>query len=310
MDRLAVMRTFVRVVDTGSFSAAARDLNISQPAVSKAIVELEERLGVLLLMRSTQRLMLTEAGEHFCEGIRRALEEVDEAEIAARGAGTGLSGRLRVSSGVTLASLYLVPRLPTFLAAHPNISIDLVLDDCSIDLIKEGIDIGLRIGPLRDVSQTVRKVATRPRHVLGTPAYFERAGTPKTPEELSKHEAVIFNQDCGINDTWIFHQGVSQVSVRLSARLRVNASEAMRSAVLGGMGLAIASEWIFAPELTQGTVRAVLGEWSLPASYLWLLFPAGRTANAKARAFADFVEAEVLRRHIRPEHRFPRLVPA
>lgn len=154
MDRLAAMRTFVRVVDTGSFSGAAKHLNIGQPTVSKSIAQLERWPGVRLLVRSAHGLRPTEAGQSFCERARRALDEADEAECAARRAGQGLSGRLRVSAGVTFGSLHVVPRLPLFLAMHPNLSIDLILDDRAIDLIKEGIDIGLRIGPIRDFSQT------------------------------------------------------------------------------------------------------------------------------------------------------------
>lgn len=294
MDRLAVMRTFIRVVDTGSFSAAARYFNVGQPAVSKSIAQLEDQLGVRLLMRSTRGLMPTEAGQNFCEHARRAIDEADEAEITARGAGAGLIGRLRVSAGVTFGSLHLVPRLPVFLAAHPNLSVDLVLDDRSIDLIEEGIDVGLHVGPPRDSLMTVRKLGTSRRLVLGAPAYFERAGIPPTPAELTGHTVVILIQDRGDNDNWSFRQGTSQMSVSVSARLRVSAGEGMRAAVLGGMGLAIASEWMFTPELARGTVRAVLTEWTLPLSELWLLLPAGRTVSAKARAFAAFMETEVL----------------
>jgi DNA-binding transcriptional LysR family regulator len=132
------METLIRVVETGSFSAAARHLRVGQPAVSKSIAQLEERLGVRLLRRSTRGLTPTEAGQNFLERARRVIEEADEAELAARGAGGGLVGRLRISAAVTFARLHLVPRLPAFLAAHPDITIDLVLDDRMIDLIEEG----------------------------------------------------------------------------------------------------------------------------------------------------------------------------
>ena len=293
MDRLAAMETFVRVVETGSFSAAARHLNIGQPAVSKSIAQLEDRLGVRLLMRSTRRLIPTEAGLNFCQRARRAIEEADEAELAARGADAGLAGRLRVSAGVTFGKLHLVPRLPAFLAAHPNLSLDLILEDRVIDPIEEGIDIGLRFGPLPDSSLRARKVATSPRSVLGTPAYFERAGIPTNPAELKAHAAVIYTQDRGGSDTWNFRQGKSEMSVSISGRLRVSASEGLRAAVLGGMGLAITSQLTFAPELACGAVRVVLDEWSLPTSELFAVFPSGRMGNAKARAFVSFVESEV-----------------
>ena len=293
MDRLRIMKTFVRVLETGSFSAAARHLNVGQPAVSKSIAGLEERLGVRLLMRTTRGLTPTEAGQTYYERARRAIEEAEGADLAARGADASLTGPLRISAGVTFGRMHLVPLLPVFLAAHPNLSIDLILDDRTINLIGEGIDIGLRFGPLSDSSLTVRKLSTSPRVVLGTPAYFERAGVPTTPAELIRHAAVIHTQDRGGSDTWSFRQGGSEMSVSISGRLRVSASEALRAAVLGGMGLAITPQWMFAPELACGAVRTVLAEWILPASDLWAVFPTGRMVNAKARAFAAFVETEL-----------------
>ena len=151
MDRLAVMATFVRVVETGSFTAAARHQNMSQPSVSKSVARLEEALGVRLLMRSTRGLAPTEAGRNFCERARRVVEQADEAIQAARSVGSGLQGRLRVSVGTALGKLHLMPLLPVFLAEHPYLSIDLVLEDRSIDLIEEGIDIGFCLSPLREL---------------------------------------------------------------------------------------------------------------------------------------------------------------
>jgi DNA-binding transcriptional LysR family regulator len=291
------METFVRVVDAGSFSAAARHLNISQPSVSKGIAQLEAALGVRLLMRSTRGLMPTEAGQTFCESARRVIEQADEAVHAARGANAGLQGRLRVSVGMAFGKLHLMPLLPVFLAEHPNLSIDLILDDRTIGLISEGVDIGLCFGPLPDSSLTARKVAACKRMVLGTPAYFDRAGVPMTPTELRRHAAVIYTQDREGSDTWSFRQGKSETSVSVSGRLRVSTSEGLRAAVLGGMGLAISSEWTFAPEVAHGAVRAVLTEWTLPVSDLWAVFPTGRMANAKARAFATFVETAFRNHH-------------
>src|SRR5580658_2777792 len=192
MDRLAAMETFVRVVETGSFSAAARTLNVGQPAVSKTVAQLEQRLGVRLLTRSTRALSPTEAGRNFHDHAKRAIEEANEADMVARGAGASLTGRLRISAAVTFARLHVVPRLPAFLAAHPDLTMDVVLDDRIIDLVEEGVDVALRMGSLEDSSSlTARKVASAPHHVVGTPAYFTRSGVPATPAELTSHEAVI-----------------------------------------------------------------------------------------------------------------------
>ena len=176
MDRLAAMEAFVRVVETGSFSAAARALNVGQPAVSKTIAQLEGRLGVRLLMRSTRGLSPTEAGQSFYDRARRAIEEADEAELVARGAGAGLTGRLRVCAAVTFARLHVVPRLPKFLAAHPGLTMDVVLDDRAVDLVEEGVDLGLRMGVLEDFFADGAKArfcgATRARN----PGLFQAGG--------------------------------------------------------------------------------------------------------------------------------------
>jgi DNA-binding transcriptional LysR family regulator len=283
------METYVRVLETGSFSAAARHLNVGQSAVSKSIAHLEERLGVRLLMRTTRRLTPTEAGRTYYERARRTIEEAREADFAARDAGVRLTGSLRVSAGVTFARLYLLPRLASFLAEHPRFSIEFVLDDRPVDLIEEAVDIGLRYGPLADSSLIGRKVATARRLVLGMPGYFDRAGVPMTPAELTEHDVVIYTRDHGGGGIWIFRKGASEVSVTLPGRLRLNSSEGVRAAVLNGLGLAVASEWLFGPELACGAVRAVLAEWTLPEIELWLVFPTGRMTNARARAFAAFV---------------------
>jgi len=290
VDRFQAMTTFVRVVETGSFTAAARQLNVGQPAVSKTIAQLENRLQVSLLVRSTHGLMPTEAGQRFFERASVAIREAHEAELAARGAGAGLVGCLRVSAATTFARLHIVPILPRFLDQHPGLEIDVVLDDRVIDLVTEGIDLSLRMGALADSSAIARKIASGSRAVVATPAYFERAGCPRTPAELAEHEAVIYSQ---LPTAWSFTREGAEVSVAVHGRLRVSAAEGLRAAVLADMGLTIASEWMFTPEIASGAVQRVLTDWELPPLDLWALFPTGRMASAKAREFANFVEASM-----------------
>ena len=292
MDRLAAMETFVRVVETGSFSAAARSLGLGQPAVSKTVAHLEERLGVRLLMRTTRGLSPTEAGQTFYDRARRAIEEANEADLAARGAGASLAGRLRISAAVTFARLHVIPRLPAFLAAHPELTIDVILDDRVIDLVEAGIDVALRMGALADSSLTVRKLASAPRLVVGTAGYFRRSGVPATPAELAEHSVVIYLPDWE-GGTYTFRQGATELSVSVSGPLRVSAAEGVRAGVLAGIGLTIASAWMFSPELESGEVRAVLTDWTLTPIDLFAVYPSGRMASAKARAFAAFVETEL-----------------
>lgn len=292
MDRLAAMETFVRVVETGSFSAAAKQLRIGQPAVSKAVAQIEARLNVRLLLRSTHGLTPTEAGRNFYERARRSIEEAEEAEFAARDAGAALSGRLRISGPVTFSRLHVVPHLPILLAEHPNLEIDVVLDDREIDLIGAGIDVALRMDRLRDSSLTARKIGQSPRRVVGAPSYFQAVGLPSEPADLTRLQSVIYDQHTG-GDTWVFRQGATTVEIALQGRLRVSAAEGVREGVLTGLGFAIASEWMFAPELASGAVSSVLNDWSLPPIDLWVVFPTGRQATAKARAFADFIESRI-----------------
>jgi len=286
------MEAFVRVIETGSFSGAARQLRIGQPAVSKAVAQIEERLGVRLLLRTTHGLTPTESGQNFYEHARRAIEEVEEADLAARGAGAALSGRLRICAAVTFARLHIMPHLPAFLDQHPALDVDVILDDRNVDLIEAGVDVALRMGSLTDSSLTARKIGQGRRVVLATPSYFAKAGEPQTPTDLLAHQAVIYDQRGG-GAAWIFRQGSAETSVTLKGRVRVTAAEGVREAVFSDLGLTVSSAWMFASELQTGRVRAVLEDWALPPIDLWSVFPTGRQASVKARAFANFIEARL-----------------
>jgi DNA-binding transcriptional LysR family regulator len=283
------METFVRVVDTGSFSAAARQLRIGQPAVSKAMAQLEERLGTRLLLRSSRGLATTEAGQNFYERARRAIEEADEADIAARGAAAGLAGRLRFSAGVTFARLHVIPHLPSFLARHPALTIEAVLDDRTVNPVEEGIDVTLRMGELADSTLVARRIGRRRRLVVGASSYFAEAGEPLSPADLSRHRAVTYGRGGG-SESWTFRKGAAEVDVTLNDRLRISAAEGVREAVFAGLGISVSTEWMFERELENGIVREVLSDWSLPPIDLWALFSTGRRASAKARVFVDFIE--------------------
>lgn len=289
MDRLSAMGTFIAVVDAGSFSGAARVLDIGQSSVSKAVAQLEKHLEVRLLIRSTRGLAPTEAGQAFYDHARRSIEEADEAEVAARGAASSLSGHLRVSAAVTFARLHILPYLGIFMAEHPNLAIDIFLDDRNIDLMEEGIDVSLRMGNLSDSNMTARHIARSPRIVVGTPEYFLRAGTPRVPSDLAEHQAITYVNISG-DGVCKFIKDKIEASVSVSGKLRINAAEGVRATVLSGLGIAISTEWMFSSELQAGKVKQVLGDWSLPPVDLWAVFPSGRMVNAKSRAFVEFIE--------------------
>jgi DNA-binding transcriptional LysR family regulator len=287
MDRLQAMAAFVRVVETGSFSQAARHVGVGQPAISKAIAQLEERLQVRLLIRSTHGLAPTDAGVRFYERAKIAIHAADEAELDAKGAGAGLSGRLRICAATTFARLMVIPRLPEFLAMHPDLDVDIVLDDRVIDLVSEGIDVALRMGDLADSSAVARRLATGRRSVVATPAYLKRHGAPRVPADIAAHHAVVYAQ---LGKSWTFRRDGTEASVAVSGRVQFTAAEGIRAAVKADMGLAITSDWMFWPELASGEVTRVLDDWTLPNIALWAVFPTGRLVSAKARAFSDFVE--------------------
>lgn len=292
MDRLHAMETFVRVIETGSFSAAARDLRIGQPAVSKLVAGLEDWLQVRLLIRTTRRLTATEAGTVFYEHARRALEEANIAESLARGIATGLEGRLRVCAPVSFARLHIAPALGEFLDLHPALQLEVVMDDRLVDLLEQNIDVAFRLGDLVDSSLTARKLASSDRLVLASPAYLERFGCPQAPDDLTTHRAVVYSQTPG-GTVWQFRQGSTDASVTLRARVAFTAAEGLREAVLAGLGLTMASRWLFAPELADGRVIPVLRDWSLKPVDLWAIYPAGRLPSAKARAFVSWFSAKL-----------------
>lgn len=294
MDKMGAMVTFVKVIETGSFSAAARLLALSQPAVSKSIAQLEDRLGVRLLIRTTRGLSPTEAGRAFFERAKSSIHEADEAEIAARGAAAGLSGTLRVSAPVTFSRLNILPRISDFLARYPELSLDLVLEDNKVELVEEGIDVSVQLGQLPDSTLVARKIAEGRHHVVATPDYFARHGEPTHPADLAAHEAVVYAQRIG-GEVWPFRRQAEEVPVTLSGRLRVSAAEGVRAAVLSGAGLTIVPDWMFWPELMDGTVKTVLPGWTLPGVNAWAVYPSRRLISSKAKAFISFVEEGLAR---------------
>jgi DNA-binding transcriptional LysR family regulator len=293
MDLISTMRSFVRVFETRSFSAAAKDLDRSQPSVSKAVAQLEQELNVQLFLRSTRGLTPTEAGQKFYEHAVRTLDEAELAIKAVKGAHAPLTGKLRVSGTITFMRQHIIPKLPIFMAQHPGLSLDLLLDDGNIGLIEEGVEVALRMGKLASSNLTARKIGQCRRIVVATPGYLETHGTPRQPNDLIKHAAIVLSRGEGGDHVTFTMDGLS-TEVVLQPRLRISALEGVRAAVLTGLGVAVASEWIFKDELESGQVVEVLTDWSMPILDLWSVLPGGaRYPSAKARAFIAFVEEQL-----------------
>jgi DNA-binding transcriptional LysR family regulator len=293
VDLLSTMRSFVRVYEMRSFSAAAKDLNLSQPSISKAVAQLEQELGVQLFLRSTRGLGPTDAGHTFYDHATRTLDEADLAVKAVKGEDAPLTGRLRVGGTITFMRQHIIPKLPGFMALHPGLSIDMLLDDGNIGLVEEGAEVSLRMGKLASSNLTARKIGQCRRIVVATPGYLEQHGAPKVPADLAKHAAIVLSRGEGGDHITFAKDGIS-TEVVLQARVRISALEGLRAAVLAGLGVAVASEWILQDELDNGRVVEMLPDWRMPPLDLWVVLPGGaRHASPKARAFIAFVEAQL-----------------
>ncbi|MCO5734842.1 LysR family transcriptional regulator [Rhizobium sp. SSA_523] len=291
MNLITSMRYFVRVYEMGSFSGAAKLLDVGQSAVSKVVAQLEKELGVPLLVRSTRQLTPTEQGRVFYEHATKVLEDVEAAVASVGSMSQSFSGQIRIGGTLTFMSQYIIPKLPLFLNEHPAIDISVHLDDRNVGLIEQGIDLALRMGQLDDSGYVAKRIGRCRRIVVGTPAYLAKHAAPHKPEDLTDHSMVVFSQgEGGERFTFKGLRGSKSISVR--PRLRINAMEGIRSAVLAGAGLSVATEWMFEAELESGAVLKVLDNWVLPDLDLWAVMPGGRRISPKIRAFVDFIEVQ------------------
>lgn len=298
MDRLSAMHTFVRVVETGSFSAVAREQSSTQSAVSKQVASLERHLGAKLLTRTTRTLSLTDHGAHYFEDARRLVTEVAEAESQLRSGEQQLRGWLRVAAPAGFGTRVLRPHVNSFLAAHPGVKIDLQLNDGFIDLVEHGIDLAVRIGKLSDSGLVARRVGSIRRATVASRAYVAGA-TPTRPMPLApddlKHHACVVYTGLRTRNVWDFSApDGGTVSVRVDGSLRTNAAEIVRAAVLDGLGIAYSPTWLFQDLIDSGEVRQLLPDWQPPALPLQLVSPPERRHVAKVRAFAEHLSASLL----------------
>ncbi len=299
MDKLQAMKTFVRVVEAGSFSAVAHESDTTQSAVSKQVAALERELGARLLTRTTRSLALTEEGEHYFEQARRLVAEISEAEGALQRGEQQLTGWLRVAASVGFGRLKLMPLVQSFLAEHRGVKIDLRLSDGFIDLVEQGIDVAVRIGDLPDSSLTARRVGTAHRMLMAHRSYVRSLpkGTkaPRVPDDLVDHNCIVYTE-LAMRNAWSFTAGPGAADpagttriVRVEGNLQTNSSEVMRASVLGGMGIGYSPTWLFDDELARGEVQRMLPDWETIPIPINLVSPLARRHSAKVKAFADHV---------------------
>ena len=291
MDVVAAFRVFVRVAESGSFSSVARELGVTQPAVSRQVSTLETHLGARLLQRTTRSLALTSDGHDLLGHARAVLEAVERAEGAVGRHHAGPSGLVRVSTSVTFGRVVIAPRLPELLARFPKLEVSLRLNDRPADLVHDGIDVAVRVGPIIEATLIARRIGEVSRLIVASADYLARRGAPQTIEELATHECVLL-ENSAHPDVWQLEGPEGTREVRVQGRFRTDSIEAVRVAVANGMGLAVMSSWLMSRELDEGTVVPVLPAWQPPVLPVHAVYPSQRNLAPRTRAVIDFLVQE------------------
>ena len=299
MDRLDCIQSFVRVVETGSFSAVAREHNTTQPTISKQIAALEDYLDVQLLTRSTRKLQLTQEGERFFQHCQGVLDAAAEAE-ASVGQRQKAVGTLRVSCPVAFGQLLVMPYVKGFLDRYPDIKLDLTFSDRFVDLVEDGTDLALRIGQVNDPALIAYRIGVTRRVTVGSASYFRDASlgalrertVPQTPEDLVNHNCIIYTRLATGNE-WHFQNptgGITQVIVK--GNLQIDSSTAIREAVLAGLGIAVCPVWLFGDLLQSDSLRVILKDYQPTPLPIHAVYRRGRFIPAKVRCFIEYLTNE------------------
>ena len=293
MDRASEMMIFVRCVEDGTFSAAARALEMTPSAISKQIRRLEDRLGARLFNRTTRRISLTEVGRDFYDRCSRIMTEIQEAEEAVTSLQEQVRGTLRVTATAAFARGEVLPRINRFLADHPELDLEVELTDRPVDLVDEGIDVAIMLQEqVDDPSLVARRLAVNRRIVVASPEYIRRNGEPRTPEELLEHNCLTLYNVSRFNEWEFEHDDGSPRVIHVQGRFRANTASALYEAAMAGVGLARLSTWLVAPAIRDGRLVQLLPGYTQESSAYYVLFPQGRHLSRKVRAFVDFLVSE------------------
>jgi len=273
LDSLNDIAVFVRVVDSGSFTAAAERLGISKSVVSKYVTRLEDRLGARLLNRTTRRLSLTEAGRVFYERSRQGLADIEDAQAEVSRLQGEPRGTLRLNAPMSFGILHVAPALPEFLNLHPDVTVDMNLDDRIVDMIEEGFDVSVRISELPDSSLVARRLGPCRHAIVAAPAYLERRGTPRTPEELRDHNIITYRYQESAHEWHFLRPGNKPISVAVSGSLMMNNSLAVREALLEGVGITRTPTFVVGKDIQEGRLIPVLREYQILEVTIFLVYP-------------------------------------
>jgi DNA-binding transcriptional LysR family regulator len=293
MDVMQSMAVFRRVVETKNFSAVARETNMSQSSVSKHIAALEERLGTKLLNRSTRSIKLTEAGKEYYHHCIRILNDFQEAEASVGKGKIKPTGTLRISTCATFGRTYLLPHLKEFFETYPDINIDLLFDDDYVDLVQEGIDLSVRIGPLADSSLIARKIGSSPRVVVASPEYLVKHGRPRKPVDLIKHNCLFYTLQKS-PDHWYFNSTQEGDEwIRVSGRLKASSPDAICDATIEGLGISIICEWHARKYIKTGALKVILPDYR-PTTYdIHAVYPERRFVPQKVKRMIEFLAGKI-----------------
>lgn len=293
MDRIQGVRLFIRVVDLGSFSKAAADLGIGQPAATKLVAQLEAKLGSRLLHRSTHGVTPTEIGLLYYEKCKLIAHHVEEAESVAALMQSQVQGGLRIGTSVAFGRRILVPLVIRFMTANPKIQIDLSFDDRYVDLVEQGVDVAIRMGRLADSTLGARYLGINPWVVVAAPAYLNARGEPHTPSDLASHDALIYSTVQG-DARWPFTGADGrQEPTTVRGPLRSNNLSALLSAARAGMGIAALPWYVAYESVRSGAVQPVLTDWSLPPQEIHAVYPSPRLLPAKVNGFIEWLQGEI-----------------
>jgi DNA-binding transcriptional LysR family regulator len=290
MDTLRAMHLFTRTLELGSLTAAAREFGMTQPTVSKLLSQLERHLGVRLFERSTRGLSPTEQGQRFHADAKAVLEQYEAAVSAVQGMQGRATGQLRINAPVALGQHRINAMVQRFLAEHPGIDVELILNDRYADLVEEGVDIAFRLGGTLPPDAVGRHLATVERFLVAAPAYSARRGVPALPGDLAAHDVVRFAWTPGNSIDLL--RGDERVRCAVSSRFRANNALAIREALAMGSGIGICPDWLVRDLLDSGALVRILPEWSAPPQDLYMLTPSRRYQPARTRMFVDFAAAQ------------------
>lgn len=289
MNALSELQFFALIVRTGSLSSAARELGVTPPSVSKRLAQLEQRLGVTLLNRTTRRLGLTAEGELYLANATRILADVEALEQMLSRSRAQPNGLLRINAPLGFGRTYITPIVSRFVKKYPEVDVQLQLTDHPLNLVDELIDVGIRFGDPPDARLVARRIAPNRRLVCAAPAYLERHGTPQTPHDLARHNCLVLRQNETGGGLWHFRRGQHPESVKVRGSMSSNDGEVTLNWALDGHGILLRAEWDIAKYLRSGRLTLLLEDYAVPPADIFAIYPERHVASAKVRAFIDFL---------------------